>query len=129
MKRLYRSESDRKIAGICGGIGEVFGMDPTLVRLVFFFLALASGVLPLALTYLVGWVISATFPVISRHLYGVLSFYHVMGRRIQVWAMFVNGLREVQIVWDMVVVVVWRISIVVLRKIVELNAWKLFKEQ
>ncbi len=32
-KRLYRSEKDRKIAGVCAGIAEYFGIDPTLVRL------------------------------------------------------------------------------------------------
>jgi phage shock protein C len=31
-KRLYRSRHDRKIAGICGGLGEYFNVDPTLVR-------------------------------------------------------------------------------------------------
>jgi phage shock protein C len=34
-KKLYRSRTDRKIAGICGGLGEYFGIDPTLVRLLF----------------------------------------------------------------------------------------------
>ena len=32
-KKLYRSKSDRMLAGICGGIGEYFQIDPTLVRL------------------------------------------------------------------------------------------------
>ena len=32
-KRLYRSQSDRKICGVCGGIAEYFNIDPTLVRL------------------------------------------------------------------------------------------------
>ena len=31
--RLYRSENDKKIAGVCGGIAEYFGIDPTIVRL------------------------------------------------------------------------------------------------
>ncbi|HZK56849.1 MAG TPA: PspC domain-containing protein [Clostridia bacterium] len=31
--RLYRSESDKKIAGVCGGIAEYFGIDSTIVRL------------------------------------------------------------------------------------------------
>ncbi len=31
--RLYRSRRNRMLAGICGGIGEYFHMDPTLVRL------------------------------------------------------------------------------------------------
>lgn len=32
-KKLYRSRKDRMIAGVCGGIGEYFDMDPTLIRL------------------------------------------------------------------------------------------------
>ncbi len=34
-KKLYRSRTDRKIAGVCGGLGEYFNFDPTLVRLLF----------------------------------------------------------------------------------------------
>ncbi|MEN6570292.1 MAG: PspC domain-containing protein [Anaerolineaceae bacterium] len=33
VKRLYRSKSDRMIAGVCGGIAQYFNIDPTLVRL------------------------------------------------------------------------------------------------
>ena len=32
-KRLYKSNKDKMLDGVCGGIGEYFGMDPTLVRL------------------------------------------------------------------------------------------------
>ena len=31
-KRLYKSKSERKILGVCGGIAEYFNIDPTLVR-------------------------------------------------------------------------------------------------
>lgn len=34
-KKFYRSRVDRKIGGVCGGLGEYFGIDPTLVRLLF----------------------------------------------------------------------------------------------
>ena len=34
-KRLYRSRDERMIAGVCGGLGEYFGIDPTLIRLIF----------------------------------------------------------------------------------------------
>ncbi len=46
-KKLYRSRRDRKIAGVCGGIAEYFGIDSTLVRLglVVFILIGGSGVL------------------------------------------------------------------------------------
>ncbi|MEN8173385.1 MAG: PspC domain-containing protein [Chloroflexota bacterium] len=44
-KRLYRSVDDRMIAGICGGLGEYFGIDSSIVRLIFVFGAFftASG--------------------------------------------------------------------------------------
>ena len=43
MKKLYRSESNRMIAGVCGGIAEYFDIDPTLVRLGFVLFCLAGG--------------------------------------------------------------------------------------
>jgi phage shock protein C len=42
-KRLYRSRDDRMIAGVCGGVAEYFGIDPTLVRLLFVFGALGTA--------------------------------------------------------------------------------------
>ena len=42
MKKLYRSNSDRKICGVCGGIGEYFGIDSTIVGLIFFVFGLVS---------------------------------------------------------------------------------------
>ncbi len=43
MKQLYKSNTDRKIAGVCGGIGEYFGVDSTLVRLGFVALSVLAG--------------------------------------------------------------------------------------
>ena len=42
-KRLYRSRKDNTIAGVCGGIADFFGIDPTIVRLLFVAFALAGG--------------------------------------------------------------------------------------
>ncbi len=42
-RRLYRSRSDRSIAGVCGGIAEFFDLDPTLVRLLTLLLILFGG--------------------------------------------------------------------------------------
>lgn len=54
-RRLYRSETDRMLAGVCGGLGEFFGVDPTLIRIGFIVLALAGGAgLPI---YLAMWVV------------------------------------------------------------------------
>ncbi len=42
-KRLYRSQDERMVAGVCGGISEYLNVDPTLIRLIFAALALTSG--------------------------------------------------------------------------------------
>jgi len=42
-KRLLRSLTDRKIAGICGGLGDYFNIDPTVIRVLFLFLMLFGG--------------------------------------------------------------------------------------
>ena len=54
MKRLYRSRLDRKIAGICGGLGDHLDLDPVFIRLVFL-LSIPFGGLG-ALAYLVMWI-------------------------------------------------------------------------
>jgi phage shock protein PspC (stress-responsive transcriptional regulator) len=53
MKRLHRSKTDKKIFGVCGGIGETYDIDPTLLRIVVVFLGLATGLLPMIITYIV----------------------------------------------------------------------------
>lgn len=45
-KQLYKSFSNRKICGVCGGIGEYFNIDPTVIRLIWIILSfcgLGSG--------------------------------------------------------------------------------------
>ena len=42
-KRLYRSQSDRMIAGVCGGLAEYFDIDPTIVRVVAVLSVFVSG--------------------------------------------------------------------------------------
>lgn len=52
-RRLYRSEKNRKIAGICGGLAEYFNLDPVIVRLAAIVIMVVSGVLPMLIVYLV----------------------------------------------------------------------------
>jgi len=42
-KRLYRSQKERMIAGVCGGLADYFDIDPTLVRLLFVLLFFLGG--------------------------------------------------------------------------------------
>ena len=57
MKRFYLSQKDKKIGGVCGGIGETLDIDPTLIRLAFVFVALATVIVPVIVTYIVAWMI------------------------------------------------------------------------
>lgn len=42
-KRLYRNTDDKKLCGVCSGIADYFGIDPTLIRLGCAFLAIFGG--------------------------------------------------------------------------------------
>ena len=53
--RLYRSRTNSMIAGVCGGLGEYLGIDPTFVRLFFGLLVIGNGIG--LLLYLALWII------------------------------------------------------------------------
>jgi phage shock protein PspC (stress-responsive transcriptional regulator) len=62
MKRYYRSRDDRKIAGVCGGLGKLMNTDPTLVRLGFLVLMIATGIVPLLVGYVAAWIVAPEEP-------------------------------------------------------------------
>jgi phage shock protein PspC (stress-responsive transcriptional regulator) len=53
-KRLYRSEQNKVLAGICGGLGEYFNTDPTWIRIVVALANLVTGVVPGLVVYFAG---------------------------------------------------------------------------
>jgi len=55
-KRLHRSITDRKIAGVCGGLAEYFGIDPVIIRIIAIILLLPGG-LPGFVPYVIMWAI------------------------------------------------------------------------
>ena len=57
MKRIYRSSSECKIAGVCGGIGIMLDIDPTFIRLLAVFGSFTPAVAAVVVTYLVAWAI------------------------------------------------------------------------
>ena len=59
-KRLYRSRSDRKLAGVCAGIADYFGWDSTLVRVGWIVLTLMGG--SGILLYLILWLVMPEAP-------------------------------------------------------------------
>jgi len=69
MKKLYRSRTDRKLGGVCGGLGQYLSVDPTLLRLAAVFVCVATGFLPVAVTYIVAWIIIPEAPPGGVHEY------------------------------------------------------------
>jgi phage shock protein C len=60
MKKLYRSETNKRLAGVCGGIGEMLDVDPTIIRVATVVLALVTGIFPFAVGYIIAWLV---FPI------------------------------------------------------------------
>jgi len=56
-KRLYRSTTDRAVAGVAGGLGEFFGVDPGLVRVIWLILSILTLGLALLVYALAAWII------------------------------------------------------------------------
>ena len=54
-RKLYRSQTQRMIAGVCGGLAEYFNLDATLIRVLFLILAVFGGTG--LVIYLVMWII------------------------------------------------------------------------
>ncbi len=65
-RRLYRSRSNRVISGVCGGIAEHYGSDPTMVRLLAVILDVFTGVIPLLLAYLIAAIVIPEGDAVAR---------------------------------------------------------------
>lgn len=61
-KKLHRSLSRRMLGGVCGGLGEYFEVDVSLVRLIFVGLALVTALIPMVIFYLIAWIIIPVEP-------------------------------------------------------------------
>jgi phage shock protein C len=62
-KRLMRSSTDVKIAGVCAGFAEYFGWDPTVVRLLWVILAIMPvPIFPGIIGYMVAWIVMPVAP-------------------------------------------------------------------
>jgi len=56
-RKLMRSARHRMIAGVCGGLADYFGWDPTMVRLAYVLLSIISAAFPGILVYIIAWLI------------------------------------------------------------------------
>ena len=67
MKKLTRSMADRKVAGVCGGLGQFLNVDATLLRLLIVFVGIATGIVPMLIAYVVAWGIVPEEPYVGVH--------------------------------------------------------------
>jgi phage shock protein C len=56
-KKLIRSRSDKMIAGVFGGLGNYLNIDPTILRLIYVFITIFSGVFPGLIAYIIAAII------------------------------------------------------------------------
>ena len=57
VKRLYKSDDNKVISGVIGGLGEFFNIDPVLLRLVWVLVTLFTGVVPGVIAYIIAAII------------------------------------------------------------------------
>jgi phage shock protein C len=67
MKKLYKSENDKVLSGVIGGIGEYYDTDPTLLRLVFILVTILTGIFP----FIIGYIIAAIIVPDKPRVYSV----------------------------------------------------------
>lgn len=66
MKKLYRSDKDKVLAGLLGGLGEYSNVDPVVLRVVFVVLLILTGLFPFAIIYVVALFIVPRRPTSTR---------------------------------------------------------------
>jgi phage shock protein C len=67
-KKLYRSQKEKMVAGVCGGLGEYLDLDPTLIRIIWVVITLMGGAGLLA--YLIMWIVVPLEPEAGASLTG-----------------------------------------------------------
>ena len=62
-KKLFRSARDKKLAGVCGGIGDYLDTDPTLIRLGWIVLTVVTGIMPGVIGYIIAAIVMPREPL------------------------------------------------------------------
>lgn len=68
-KKLTRSLTQRKIAGVCGGLGEFLGVSPSIFRFIFLLLCLPGGI-PGPFLYILCWIFIPAPTIPTRFYFG-----------------------------------------------------------
>lgn len=68
-KKLYRSRDAKMIAGVCGGLGKFFGIDPTIIRIIYIVLALFTTAFPGIILYIILMFVIPEEPLVDNSGY------------------------------------------------------------
>ncbi len=66
-KRLYRSDTNKVLAGVCGGLGEYLSVDPVVLRLVWVVTTIFTGVVPGLIAYILAILIIPRPEPLAHH--------------------------------------------------------------
>jgi len=126
-RRLYRSTSDRMFAGVCGGIAETYGSDPTAVRLLAAVIGIVTGIIPMLIVYLVAAVViperpSGEFPpaVARQPIVSPGRGAIVVGVVLIVAGVAALGNEVLNVDWD----VLWPIALIAFGGVIVTAAWR-----
>ena len=62
MKKLLRSRNNKMLAGVCGGLAEYLGIDPTVIRILYVAVSFFSAAFPGIIVYIILWVVMPEEP-------------------------------------------------------------------
>ncbi len=65
-KRLYKSKDDKIFAGVLGGIGEYFDIDPTILRLLYILIAVMTALFPAIIGYIIAALVVPNRPEVHH---------------------------------------------------------------
>jgi phage shock protein C len=68
-KKLYKSDKDKVLSGVIGGVGEYFDIDPTILRLAFIVFVVLTGVFPGVVAYIIAALIVPNTPTLQDFKY------------------------------------------------------------
>lgn len=63
MKKLYKSQTNKILSGVLGGVGEYYNIDPTILRLAYLLVAILTALFPAVLAYIIAAVIVPSRPL------------------------------------------------------------------
>ena len=68
-KKLYKSNTNKVLSGVIGGLGEYLDMDPTILRLIYIVIAIVTGIAPAIIAYIIAYFIVPDKPKWSETTY------------------------------------------------------------